>query len=124
MLHFNLSRCRIMRMACHVSGSILAEIGGALTGAFLDLAVASDEAAQELMINLTNRNPDFKPRGLVLALNCSYGAVSVFNKIQGRLKEKISAFIFTAAWRPDKELCIPDALSRSPVSKPTDEDNV
>ncbi|KAG0718118.1 hypothetical protein GWK47_053095 [Chionoecetes opilio] len=64
MLHFSLSRCRITRMVCHVSGSILAEIGEALTGAFHYFAVTSDEAAQELMINLTNMNPRFKPLGL------------------------------------------------------------
>ncbi|KAG0713015.1 hypothetical protein GWK47_017184 [Chionoecetes opilio] len=66
MLHFNLSRCRIKRMACHVSGSILAEIGGALNGTNLFLAVTSDEAAQELMFNLSNMN--LKPFALSLHL--------------------------------------------------------
>ncbi|XP_045105165.1 uncharacterized protein LOC123500536 [Portunus trituberculatus] len=33
-------------------------------------------------------------------------------------------YIFTAVWRPGKELCIPDALSRSPVGYPTQADEV
>ncbi|XP_064091594.1 uncharacterized protein K02A2.6-like [Macrobrachium nipponense] len=41
-----------------------------------------------------------------------------------RLKEKISPYIFTAVWRAGKLLCIPDALSRAPVSHPTQEDEI
>ena len=62
-------------------------------------------------------------RPLVPILN-SYSLDAIENPRLQRLKEKISAFIFTAAWRPGKELCIPDALSRSPVCKPIEEDNV
>ena len=52
----------------------------------------------------------------------SYSLDAINNPRFQRLK--ISAFIFAAAWRPGKELCIPGALSRSPVSKPTGEDDV
>ena len=62
-------------------------------------------------------------RPLVPILN-NYSLDAIENPRLQRLKEKISAFIFTATWRPGKQLCIPDALSRSPVSKPMREDNV
>ena len=62
-------------------------------------------------------------RPLVPILN-SYSLDAIDNPRLQRLKEKISAFVFTATWRPGKKLCIPDALSRSPVSKPTQEDNI
>ncbi|XP_064116656.1 uncharacterized protein K02A2.6-like [Macrobrachium nipponense] len=39
-----------------------------------------------------------------------------------RLKMKVAPYIFTAVWRAGKQLCIPDALSRSPTSSPTPED--
>lgn len=48
-------------------------------------------------------------RPLVLVLN-SYSLDAIENPRLQRLKEKISAFIFTASWRPGKELCIPDTL--------------
>ncbi|KAG0722256.1 hypothetical protein GWK47_044841 [Chionoecetes opilio] len=68
MLHLNLSRCRLGRMVCHVSGSILAEIITCHYGTILCLAITSDEAAQELMFNLSNRNPNFKLMALGLHL--------------------------------------------------------
>ena len=39
-----------------------------------------------------------------------------------RLREKITMYQFTAEWRAGTALCIPDALSRAPVSDPTPED--
>ncbi|XP_076052797.1 uncharacterized protein LOC143032211 [Oratosquilla oratoria] len=39
-----------------------------------------------------------------------------------RFKERLSLFVFTAKWCAGKQLCIPDALSRAPVSCPTPED--
>ena len=62
-------------------------------------------------------------RPLVPILN-SYTLDAIDNPRLQRLKEKTSAFIYTANWRPGKELCIPDALSRSPVGKPSREDDV
>ncbi|XP_050706255.1 uncharacterized protein LOC126991577 [Eriocheir sinensis] len=62
-------------------------------------------------------------RPLVPILN-SYTLDAVENPRHQRLKEKTSAFIFTAVWRAGKDLCIPDALSRSPVSRPTPEDEM
>ena len=40
-----------------------------------------------------------------------------------RLKEKILKFNFVTEWVKGKEHCIPDALSRAPVAKPTPEDS-
>ena len=39
-----------------------------------------------------------------------------------RLKEKTSLFTFTTRWTSGKDHCIPDALSRAPVSDPSPED--
>ncbi|XP_064083925.1 uncharacterized protein K02A2.6-like [Macrobrachium nipponense] len=39
-----------------------------------------------------------------------------------RLKMKVAPYIFTAVWHAGKQLCIPNALSRSPTSRPTPED--
>ena len=39
-----------------------------------------------------------------------------------RLKEKTSLFTFTTRWTIGKDHCIPDALSRAPVSDPSPED--
>ncbi|XP_064079558.1 uncharacterized protein K02A2.6-like [Macrobrachium nipponense] len=39
-----------------------------------------------------------------------------------RMKERMSQYQFTAVWHTGKSLCIPDALSRAPVSYPTSED--
>jgi len=60
-------------------------------------------------------------RPLVPILN-SYTLDAVENPRLQRLKEKISPYIFTAVWRAGKDLHIPDALSRAPVSHPTPED--
>lgn len=62
-------------------------------------------------------------RPLVPILN-HYSLDAIENPRLQRLKEKISAFNFTATWRAGKELCIPDALSRSPTSRPTPEDEL
>ena len=62
-------------------------------------------------------------RPLIPILN-RYFLDAIDNPRLQRLKEKISALIYTANWRLGKELCIPDALSRSPVGKPTCEDDV
>ncbi|XP_068224072.1 uncharacterized protein [Palaemon carinicauda] len=40
------------------------------------------------------------------------------------IKEKISPYLFTAVWQAGKQLSIPDALSRAPVSQPTPEDDI
>lgn len=61
-------------------------------------------------------------RPLVPILN-SYTLDAIENPRLQRLKEKLAAFVFTATWRPGKELCIPDALSRFPVSNPTIDDD-
>jgi len=60
-------------------------------------------------------------RPLIPILN-SYSLDAVENPRLQRLKEKVSPYIFTAVWRAGKQLCIPDALSRAPVSRPTPED--
>lgn len=62
-------------------------------------------------------------RPLVPILN-AYTLDAVENPRLQRLKEKISPYIFTAVWRAGKLLCIPDALSRAPVSRPTPEDEM
>ncbi|XP_045105438.1 uncharacterized protein LOC123500957, partial [Portunus trituberculatus] len=62
-------------------------------------------------------------RPLVPILN-SYSLDAIENPRLQRLKEKIASYIFTAVWRPGKELCIQDALSRSPVGYPTHADEV
>lgn len=60
-------------------------------------------------------------RPLVPILN-SYTLDAVENPRLQRLKEKVSPYIFTAVWRAGKNLRIPDALSRAPVSYPAPED--
>lgn len=62
-------------------------------------------------------------RPLIPIIN-NYTLDAVENPRLQRLKEKLSPFIFTARWRAGKQLCIPDALSRHPVSHPTDDDDV
>ncbi|XP_064117609.1 uncharacterized protein K02A2.6-like [Macrobrachium nipponense] len=62
-------------------------------------------------------------RPLVPILN-TYTLDAVENTRLQRLKEKVSSYIFTAVWRKGKEHCIPDALSHSPVSLPTSEDDM
>ena len=61
-------------------------------------------------------------RPLVPILN-HYSLDAIENLRLQRMKEKIVSYVFTATWRAGKELCIPDALSRSPVSHPTLHDN-
>lgn len=60
-------------------------------------------------------------RPLVPILN-HYSLDAVENPRLQRLKEKVAPYQFTAVWRAGKTLCIPDALSRAPVSHPTPED--
>lgn len=60
-------------------------------------------------------------RPLIPILN-SYTLDAVENPRLQRLKEKVSPYVFTAVWRAGKQLCIPDALSRAPVSRPIPED--
>ena len=62
-------------------------------------------------------------RPLIPILN-TYSLDAVENPRLQRLKEKMSPFLYTAVWRAGKELCIPDALSRAPVSHPTPEDEL
>ncbi|XP_037803641.1 uncharacterized protein LOC119598091 [Penaeus monodon] len=62
-------------------------------------------------------------RPLVPILN-HYSLDAIENPRFQRMKDKIAPYIFTAMWRAGKELCIPDALSRSPVSHPTVEDGI
>ena len=57
---------------------------------------------------------DYRP--MVPILN-SYSLDTIDNPRLQCLKEKILAFTYTANWRPGKELCIPDALSRSPKGR-------
>ena len=60
-------------------------------------------------------------RPLIPILN-SYTLEAVENPRLQRLKEKTSPYLFTAVWRAGKQLCIPDDLSRAPVSCPMLED--
>ena len=62
-------------------------------------------------------------RPLIPILN-HYTLDAIENPRLQRLKEKLSAYQFTAKWRAGKQLSIPDALSRSPVSSPTIEDDM
>ncbi|XP_068210325.1 uncharacterized protein [Palaemon carinicauda] len=60
---------------------------------------------------------------LILILN-SYTLDAIENSCLQCLKEKILPCNFTAMWRSGKLLCVPDALSRSPVRHPTQEDEI
>jgi hypothetical protein len=40
-----------------------------------------------------------------------------------RLKERLSPFVFDTTWRKGKDHSIPDALSRAPVGRPSEEDD-
>ena len=62
-------------------------------------------------------------RPLVPILN-SYTLDMIENPRLQRLRERMSPYVFTAVWRAGKTLRIADALSRAPVAKPTEEDNV
>ncbi|XP_064100793.1 uncharacterized protein LOC135211412 [Macrobrachium nipponense] len=57
-------------------------------------------------------------RPLVPIIN-SYTLDMVENPRLQRMKERMSQYQFTAVWCAGKSLCIPDALSRAPVSYPT-----
>ena len=56
-------------------------------------------------------------RPLILILNY-YTLNAVENLLPHRLKEKLSPYIFTACCRSGEDLCISDALSRSPITSP------
>lgn len=60
----------------------------------------------------------------VIPILNNYTLDAVENQRIQRLKEKLSAFTFTAQWRAGKRRSIPDALSRHPVSIPTNEDDM
>lgn len=75
------------------------------------------------LIGLQHFDINMDHRPLVPILN-SYTLDTVENPRLQRLQAKMSAFIFTAVWRTGKDLCIPDALSRLPVSCPTPEDEM
>ena len=57
-------------------------------------------------------------RPLVPILN-SKGLNEIENPRLQRLREKLTPYNFTTSWKKGKEHCIPDALSRAPVSNPT-----
>ena len=67
-------------------------------------------------IHITDHRP------LIPILN-SYTLDCIENPRLQRLREKISGYVFTSKWRKGSELCIPDALSCSPVDAPTPEDS-
>ena len=75
------------------------------------------------LIGLQNFTLMTDHRPLIPILN-HYSLDAIENPRLQRLKEKISAFLFTAVWRAGKSLCIPDALSRAPVSRPTTDDEL
>ena len=62
-------------------------------------------------------------RPLVLILNCKLIGEIENPRLQ-RMKEKLSAFSFTARWQKGSSHSIPDALSRALVQGPTEEDEV
>ena len=53
--------------------------------------------------------------------NKSLADIRVYPRIV-RLQEKVLQYNFITEWKKGKHHCIPDALSRSPVEQPTDED--
>ncbi|XP_076044722.1 uncharacterized protein LOC143027334 [Oratosquilla oratoria] len=59
---------------------------------------------------------------LLIPILISFTLDAVENPRLQRLKERLSPFVFKAKWCAGKQLCIPDALSRAPVSRPTPED--
>lgn len=60
-------------------------------------------------------------RPLIPILN-HYTLDAIENPRIQRFKEKVTSYNFTVVWRAGKQLCIPDALSRAPVSCPSPED--
>ncbi|XP_064100911.1 uncharacterized protein K02A2.6-like [Macrobrachium nipponense] len=69
-------------------------------------------------------HPANRPSPIAIALPIinSYTLDMVENPRLQQMKERMSQYQFTAVWRTGKSLCIPDALSRAPVSYPTSED--
>lgn len=51
-----------------------------------------------------------------------YTLVAVENLRLQRMKEKLSPYVFKTVWRKGSQHSIPDALSRAPVTDPTEED--
>ena len=51
-----------------------------------------------------------------------YSLDQISNPRLQRLRERIAAYTFTTSWLKGSLLCLPDALSRAPVSRPTAED--
>lgn len=62
---------------------------------------------------------DHKP--LLPILN-DYTLADIQNPRLQRLKEKLAGYVFLATWQPGKDHVVPDALSRSPVERPSQED--
>ncbi|ROT64574.1 hypothetical protein C7M84_017480 [Penaeus vannamei] len=60
-------------------------------------------------------------RPLIPILN-HYTLDAIENPRLQRLRVKMAPYVFTAVWRAGKTLCVPDALSRAPVSHPTFDD--
>ncbi|XP_064120721.1 uncharacterized protein LOC135225320 [Macrobrachium nipponense] len=60
-------------------------------------------------------------RPLIPILN-HYTLDAIENPSLQQLKVKVAPYIFITVWRSGKPLCIPDALSHSPASYPTSED--
>ena len=75
------------------------------------------------LIGLQNFTLKTDHRPLVLILNV-YALDAVENPSLQHLKDRISPYLFTAVWRTGEQLCIPYALSRDPVSRPTPEDKM
>ncbi len=83
---------------------------------------ASERTVQPTSYELTNP-PKSQVSGLSewtiipIINDCSLDTID--NLCLQHLKEKVAAFAFKAMWRPGKELCIPNALSRFRVSNST-----
>ena len=53
-----------------------------------------------------------------------YTLDAVENSKLQRLKERLSPYVFTTLWRKGKDHAVPDALSRTPVQDPSEEDTL
>lgn len=84
-------------------------------------AVWAMSKCRPYLIGLQNFTLMTDHRPLIPILN-NYTLDAVENPRLQRLKEKTSPYLFTAVWRAGKQLCVPDALSRAPVCRPTPED--
>ena len=73
------------------------------------------------LIGLPNFTLMTDHRPLIPILN-TYTMDAVENPRLQRMMGNIAPYMFTAVWRAGKQLCIPDALSRAPVSQPTPDD--